>query len=68
MIIKKGGTFSRKCHLFQDPLSYLATTHYIKTLLKRMEQKDNKLIILQYEATTLGGLIMAMKKILGEVQ
>ncbi|MBA3751331.1 SPFH/Band 7/PHB domain protein [Candidatus Dependentiae bacterium] len=52
----------------QDPLSYLAATQYIKTLPKLMEGKDNKLIILPYEATGLGGSIAAMKKLLGEVQ
>ncbi len=48
----------------QDPLSYLAAIQYIKTIPSLMEGKDNKLIVVPYEAAGLGGSIAAMKKIL----
>lgn len=50
----------------QDPLSYLATIQYIKTIPSIMEGKDAKLIVVPYEAAGLGGSIAAMKKILSE--
>ncbi len=48
----------------QDPLSYLATVQYIKALPKMMEGKDNKMIIVPYEAAGLTGSIASLKKIL----
>ncbi len=51
----------------QDPLSYLAAIKYIGTLGEVMEGKDNKMIILPYEAAGLSGSIAAVKKILSEV-
>ncbi len=50
----------------QDPLSYLAAIQYIKTIPSLMEGKDNKLIVVPYEAAGLGGSIAAMKKILSQ--
>lgn len=52
----------------QDPLSYLAALQYIKTLPVLMEGKDNKLIILPYEASGLGGSVAAIKRLLNEAQ
>jgi regulator of protease activity HflC (stomatin/prohibitin superfamily) len=51
----------------QDPLAYLATTQYIKTLPHLMDGKDNKLIVVPYEARGLSGSLAALKKILSEV-
>ncbi|MBA2306727.1 SPFH/Band 7/PHB domain protein [Candidatus Dependentiae bacterium] len=51
----------------QDPLSYLAAIQYIKTIPLIMEGKDNKVIVLPYEASGLGGSLVAVKKLLGEV-
>jgi regulator of protease activity HflC (stomatin/prohibitin superfamily) len=50
----------------KDPLSYLATLQYVKVLPQMAEGKDNKLVILPYEAAGLGGSIGALKKILSE--
>lgn len=52
----------------QDPLSYLATIQYIKAIPKMMEGKDNKTIVVPYEAAGLSGSLTALKKILGDVQ
>lgn len=50
----------------QDPLTYLAAVQYIKTIPQIMEGKDNKIIILPYEASGLGGSLVAVKKLLSE--
>ncbi len=52
----------------QDPLSYLATIQYIKALPKMMEGKDNKTIVVPYEAAGLSGSIASLKKILSDVK
>lgn len=52
----------------QDPLTYLAAIQYIKIIPSMMEGKDNKLIVVPYEAAGLGGSIAAMKKILADVK
>lgn len=52
----------------QDPLSYLATMQYIKALPQMMDGKDNKVIVVPYEAAGLSGSITAIKKILSEVE
>lgn len=51
----------------QDALSYLATVLYIKALPQLMEGKDNKVIIVPYEAAGLSGSIVTIKKLLGEI-
>ena len=50
----------------QDPLSYLATIQYIKALPEMMEGKDNKMIVVPYEAAGLTGSIASLKKILAD--
>ncbi len=50
----------------QDPMSYLATVQYIKALPKMMEGKDNKMIVVPYEAAGLIGSIASLKKILSD--
>jgi regulator of protease activity HflC (stomatin/prohibitin superfamily) len=52
----------------QDPLSYLATIQYINAIPKMMEGKDNKMILVPYEAAGLTGSIASLKKILSEIQ
>lgn len=52
----------------QDALSYLAAVQYIKTLPQMTEGKDNKLVVIPYEAAGLAGSIAAVKKLLGEIQ
>lgn len=52
----------------QDALSYLAAVQYIKTLPQMTEGKDNKLIIVPYEAVGVSGSIAMIKKLLNEVQ
>ena len=51
----------------QDALSYLTTAQYIKALPHIMDGKDNKLIVVPYEAAGLSGSIAAVKKLLNEV-
>lgn len=51
-----------------DPLSYLVATQYIKTLPNLMDGKDNKLIVVPYEASGLTGSITAIKQLLNEVK
>lgn len=52
----------------QDPLSYMATLQYIKTIPNIMDGKDNKLIVVPYEAAGLAGSIAGLKQILNEVK
>lgn len=52
----------------QDPLSYLAAIQYIKAIPSLMEGKDNKLIVVPYEAAGLTGSIASIKKILSDIQ
>jgi len=51
-----------------DPLPYMIATQYIKTLPKMMEDKDGKLILVPYEASSLVGSLASMKKIFEEVK
>lgn len=46
----------------QDPLAYLISMQYIKTLPELMQGKDNKLILVPYEAASLMGSVAAIKK------
>jgi len=51
-----------------DPLPYMIATQYIKTLPKMMEDKDGKLILVPYEASSLVGSLASMNKIFEEVK
>lgn len=51
-----------------DPLPYMIATQYIKTLPKMMEDKDGKLILVPYEASSLVGSLASVKKIFDEVK
>lgn len=52
----------------QDALSYLAAVQYIKVIPQMMEGKDNKLVVVPYEAAGLTGSIASIKKLLNEIQ
>lgn len=52
----------------QDALAYLAALQYIKTLPQMAEGKDNKLIVVPYEAAGLSGSLAIVKKLLNEVK
>jgi regulator of protease activity HflC (stomatin/prohibitin superfamily) len=46
-----------------DPLPYLIAMQYIKVLPELMEGKDNKMILVPYEASSMIGSLASMKKI-----
>jgi len=49
-----------------DPLIYLATLQYIKTIPSIMDGKDNKFVVVPYEATGLTGSLSIIKKLFEE--
>lgn len=51
----------------KDPLNYLVAMHYIKTLPELTKGKNDKLVVVPYEATSLAGSLTAIKKIFEEV-
>lgn len=51
-----------------DPLPYLIALQYIKTLPELMKGKDDKLILVPYEASALGGSLASIKKIFENVK
>ncbi len=51
-----------------DPMPYMIATQYIKTLPKMMEGKDDKLILVPYEASSLMGSLASIKKVFQEVK
>lgn len=51
-----------------DPLPYLIATQYIKTLPELMQGKDDKMILVPYEAASLAGSFASMKKIFEQVK
>lgn len=46
-----------------DPLPYMVAQEYIKALPKMMEDKDGKMIVVPYEASSMVGSLGMMKKI-----
>lgn len=52
----------------KDPLPYLLGLNYLKTLPEVTKGKDNKLIILPYEASALGGAVASMKKVFEQAE
>ncbi len=50
-----------------DPMAYLISMQYIKTLPSLTEGKDSKLVIVPYEASSLIGSLASMKTIFNEV-
>lgn len=51
-----------------DPLPYLIAMQYIKTLPEMMQGKDDKLILVPYEAASLTGAVASMKKVFESVK
>lgn len=50
-----------------DPTRYLLMLQYINSLPKMMEGKDNKMIMVPYEATSLAGMMMSLKEMMTTV-
>jgi regulator of protease activity HflC (stomatin/prohibitin superfamily) len=50
----------------QDPTQYLIALQYIKTLPQMTEGKDNKLILMPYEASSMVNLLAPLKEILNK--
>lgn len=51
-----------------DPLPYMIATQYIKALPEMTKDKDGKMIILPYEASSLVGSLASVKKIFSEIK
>jgi regulator of protease activity HflC (stomatin/prohibitin superfamily) len=51
-----------------DPLPYMVAMHYIKALPEMTKGKDNKMIVVPYEATSLVGSLATVKKIFESAQ
>lgn len=51
-----------------DPLPYLIAMQYVKTLPEMMKGKDDKLIVVPYEASSLVGSLSMIKKLFEEVK
>ena len=51
-----------------DPLPYLIAMQYIKALPELTKGKDDKLIILPYEASSLMGSLAAIKTLFKQVE
>jgi regulator of protease activity HflC (stomatin/prohibitin superfamily) len=51
-----------------DPLPYLIAMQYIKTLPEMMKGKDDKLIVVPYEASSMMGALGTIKKIFENVK
>ena len=51
-----------------DPQAYLVAMQYIKMLPQMTEGKDNKLIIVPYDASGIMGSLATIKKIFNEVK
>lgn len=51
-----------------DPLPYMIATQYIKELPKMMEGKDDKLIVVPYESSSLIGSLATVKKLFETVK
>lgn len=51
-----------------DPLPYLISMQYIKALPEMTKGKDDKLVVVPYEATSLIGSLASMKKVFEQVK
>jgi len=51
-----------------DPLPYMIAMQYIKALPKMMEDKDGKMIVVPYEASSLVGSLASVKKIFEDIK
>lgn len=51
-----------------DPMAYIIAMQYIKTLPKMMEGKEDKLVVVPYEATSILGSLATIKTVLNDVK
>jgi regulator of protease activity HflC (stomatin/prohibitin superfamily) len=51
-----------------DPLPYMIAMHYIKALPELTQGKDNKMIVIPYEASSLIGSLASVKKIFEDIK
>ncbi|MGE0206981.1 MAG: SPFH domain-containing protein [Candidatus Babeliales bacterium] len=51
-----------------DPMHYMIATQYIKALPELTKGKDDKLVVIPYEAASLAGSVASIKKIFQEVK
>ncbi|HXW85755.1 MAG TPA: SPFH domain-containing protein [Candidatus Bathyarchaeia archaeon] len=51
-----------------DPVQYLVAMQYIKTLPQLMEGKNDKLVVVPYEASSMAGALSSIKKLFEQVQ
>lgn len=51
-----------------DPVPYLTTLAYLKTLPEMMAGKDNKMILVPYEASAMAGSLATIKELFGNAQ
>lgn len=51
-----------------DPLPYMVAMHYIKALPKMMEGKDDKMIVVPYESSSLVGSLGTVKKLFENIK
>jgi len=51
-----------------DPLPYMVATQYIKALPEMMKDKDGKMIVVPYEASSLVGSLASIKKIFSDIK
>jgi len=51
-----------------DPMAYAIAMQYIKVLPKMMDGKNDKLVVIPYEATSMMGSLSTMKTLLNEVK
>lgn len=52
----------------KDLMGYLIATNYINTLPKMMDGKDDKLVVVPYEATALTGVLSTIKSVFDKTQ
>lgn len=51
-----------------DPISYMIAMQYVKVLPEMTKGKNDKLVVIPYEASAMVGAVSAMKKIFNEVK
>jgi len=51
-----------------DPMAYTVAMHYIKTFPKMMEGKDNKLVVVPYEMSSVMSSIASIKTLFNEIK
>ncbi|MBT3827789.1 SPFH/Band 7/PHB domain protein [bacterium] len=57
----------KKVHPEGDPLAYMTALHYFKSMPEMMKGKNDKLIIVPYEASAMVGSVATIKKLFDQV-